>query len=202
QYKRLYYIPTGRDGADRLRTKVSVSELLLLQRLVYVESESYERQAEQASLPFAPDEEDMLIHFIKHLVQITTKRNSFYVTLGLSRLLHNYSTAETMEIYNVIVQDAGRVHDDYYYRSRKGRLMKELRERFGDQLRVTRGPRGEERFETADSPDRHAELVRECLLIFTPWNTHCILTAEIDPLSEEVTSLAFNGADPDEEHAI
>ncbi|HKR58653.1 MAG TPA: hypothetical protein VJS64_02880 [Pyrinomonadaceae bacterium] len=202
QYKRLYYTLTGRDGGERSRTKVSVSELHLLQRLVYVESEPHERRAEQASLPFTPDEEDMLIYFIKHLVQITTKRNSFYVTLGLGRLLHNYSTAETMEIYNVVVQDAGRVHDDYYYRSRKGRLMKELKERFGDRLRVVRGPRGEERFQTDDSPNRHAELVRECLMIFTPWDTHCVITAGIDPFAEEIAALGFSGADPDEEHAI
>src|SRR5215813_2262163 len=98
QDKRLYYTPTGRASrAERFRTKVSVGELHLLQRLVYVESEPYERHAEQS-----PDEEDMLIYFIKHLVRITVRRNSFYVTLGLSRLLHNYSTAETMEMYNVL----------------------------------------------------------------------------------------------------
>src|SRR5262245_15113814 len=155
QDKRLYYKPTGRAaraGAERFRTKVSVSEPHLLQRLVYVESEPHERQAEQAPNGKSSDEEDMLIHFIKHLARITIRRNSFYVTLGMSRLLHNYSTAETMEMYNVVVQDPGRVRDDYYYRSRKGRLMKELKERFGDRLSVTRGARGEERFQTTDCP--------------------------------------------------
>lgn len=210
QDKRLYYTPTGRAaraGAERFRTKVSVSELHLLQRLVYVESEPYERQAEQASAATdsgatSSDEEDMLIHFIKHLVRITIRRNSFYVTLGLSRLLHNYSTAETMEMYNVVVQDPGRVHDDYYYRSRKGRLMKELKERFGDRLSVTRGARGEERFQTDDTPGQHAELVRECLQAFTPWSTACAIPANLDPLAEEIHALAFDGSDPDREHAI
>src|SRR5262245_16633712 len=198
QDKRLYYTPTGRASrAERFRTKVSVGELHLLQRLVYVESEPYERHAEQS-----PDEEDMLIYFIKHLVRITVRRNSFYVTLGLSRLLHNYSTAETMEMYNVLVQDPGRVRDDYYYRSRKGRLMKELKERFGDRLRVMRGARGEERFQTDDTPDRHAELARECLQKFTPWSTECAIPAGLDPLVEVIRNLAFDGSDPDREHAI
>jgi len=157
QDKRLYYTPTGRAArAERFRTKVSVGELHLLQRLVYVESEPYERLAEQSPNGESPDEEDMLIHFIKHLVRITVRRNSFYVTLGLSRLLHNYSTAETMEMYNILVQDPGRVRDDYYYRSRKGRLMKELKERFGDLLRVARGARGEERFQSDGATGRHA----------------------------------------------
>src|SRR5262245_28255062 len=158
QDKRLYYTPTGRAArVERFRTKVSVGELHLLQRLVYVESEPYERPPEQSPNGKFPDEEDMLIYLIKPLVRITVRRNSFYVTLGLSRLLHNYSTAEAMEMYNVLVQDPGRVRDDYYYRSRKGRLMKELKERFGDRLRVMRGARGEERFLTDDTPDRSEE---------------------------------------------
>ncbi|HKQ77296.1 MAG TPA: hypothetical protein VJ810_26595 [Blastocatellia bacterium] len=205
QDKRLYYTPTGRAaraGAERFRTKVSVSELHLLQRLVYVESEPYERQAEQGANGESSYEEDMLIHFIKHLVRITIRRNSFYVTLGLGRLLHNYSTAETMEMYNVVVQDPGRVRDDYYYRSRKGRLMKELKERFGDRLSVSRGARGEERFQTDDTPGQSAELVRECLQAFTPWRTDCSIPANLDPLTEEIHDLAFDGSDPDCEHAI
>ncbi len=205
QDKRLYYTPTGRAaraGSERFRTKVSVGESHLLQRLVYVESEPYERQAEQASNGRSSDEEDMIIHFIKHLVRITIRRNSFYVTLGLSRLLHNYSTAETMEMYNVVVQDPGRVRDDYYYRSRKGRLMKELKERFGDRLSVTRGARGEERFQTDDSGAQHAELARECLQAFTPWSTNCSIPAGLDPLAEEIQALSFDGADPDQEHAV
>jgi hypothetical protein len=107
-----------------------------------------------------------------------------------------------MEMYNVLVQDPGRVRDDYYYRSRKGRLMKELKERFGDQLRVTRGARGEERFQTDDTPGEHAELVRECLQEFTPWSTRCAIPANLDPGAEEIHDLAFDGSDPDREHAI
>jgi hypothetical protein len=203
QDKRLYYTPTGRVArGERFRTKVSVGELHLLQRLVYVESEPYERRAEQASNGESPDDEEMLIYFIKHLVRITTRRNSFYVTLGLGRLLHNYSTTETMEMYNVLVQDPGRVRDDYYYRSRKGRLMKELKERFGDRLQVTRGARGEERFQTDDTPGQHAELAHECLREFTPWSTSCAIPAGFDPFTEEIDGLAFDGSDPDREHAI
>jgi lipopolysaccharide assembly LptE-like protein len=203
QDKRLYYTPTGRAArAERFRTKVSVGELHLLQRLVYVESEPYERLAEQSHIGESPDEEDMLIHFIKHLVRITVRRNSFYVMLGLSRLLHNYSTAETMEMYNILVQDPERVRDDYYYRSRKGRLMKELKERFGDLLRVARGARGEERFQSDGATEQHAELARECLQEFTPWSTSCAIPNDLDPFTEEVHGLAFDGSDPDREHAI
>src|SRR5689334_2067884 len=92
QDKRLYYTPTGRALARKARTKVSLSEIHLLQRLIYVESEPFEKRKE--AIETSLGEEDMITHFIKHLVKIGVKRNSFYVTLGLSRLLHTYTTSE------------------------------------------------------------------------------------------------------------
>ena len=206
QDKRLYYKPIGRLLSERTqrrkyRTKVSMSELHLLQRLVYIESEPYERAQERSNLSTL-SEEDMIIRFIKHLVRITIRRNSFYVTLGLSRLLHNYSTAETMEIYNLVVQDPERVKDDSYYRSCKGRLMNELRERFGDLLRIVRGQRGEERLHTRDDPDRYIRLVKKCLLLFTPWKTRCVLPETFNPMEETIPHFTFEGDDPDKEHPI
>ena len=84
QDKRLYYTPAGKKTRGS-RTNIMLSEPHLLQRLIYVESESYERQKEQKGGLL--DEEAMIIHFVKHLVRITIRRNSFYVSLGLSRLL-------------------------------------------------------------------------------------------------------------------
>lgn len=199
QDKRLYYTPTGRSSGHKSRNKVLLGEAHLLQRLVYVESEIFEKQKEQRGLS---DEEDMIIHFIKHLVRITIKRNSFYVTLGLSRLLHNYTTSETQGIYNVVAQDPDRGRDDYYYRSRKAQLMREVKERFGNFLKVCRGHRGEERFHGEEHPDSHASLVETCLRFFTPWNTPCLVAAGFDPFNDMVPSFSFNGDEPDHEHEV
>jgi hypothetical protein len=213
QGKRLYYRLTGRLRGEayvrKARSKVSLGEPHLLQRLVYVESEEYERRKEAAAQN--PDEgletsparqSDLVVHFIKHLVRITTKRNSFYVTLGLSRLLYNYTTPETMELYNLIIQDPDRVHDDYYYRSRKGVLLKEMKERFGALLEVEKGSRGEQRWQPGVENDQHAKLVRECLFWFTPWSTPCVVPERFDPLSDTISQLNFQGPLADEEHEV
>jgi hypothetical protein len=193
QVKRLYYTPTRRTLWQRskpagVRTKVSLSDLHLLQRLIYVESEPFERAREQRRE--ALREGDLLVHFVKHLIRISIKRNSFYVALGVSRLLHDYTTGETMEIYNVVVQDPERVKDDYYYRSRKGRLLQEIKERFDDLVSVFRAQRGEERFQTSDSPDEFAELVNECLRQFSPWQTPCPIPHRYDPITDEIPTLS------------
>lgn len=209
QGKRLYYRLTGRADARKARSKVSMGEPHLLQRLVYIESEEYERQKEGVSLDpqshpktLRARHSDLVVYFIKHLVRITTRRNSFYVTLGLSRLLYNYTTPETMELYNLVIQDPDRVHDDYYYRSRKGLLLKELKERFGELVEVAKGARGEQRWKAAPGNLRHAALVRECLSWFTPWATPCAVPARFDPLHETIDQLSFQGRHADEEHEV
>src|SRR5689334_12131059 len=214
QSKRLYYIPVGRFSrgesrrTDGIRNKALFSDLHLLQRLLYVESEPYERQKERAAQPAPPgvhavgdpaSEEDLLVYFIKHLVRITTKRNSFYVTLGVSRLLHSYSTLETMEIYNAVIGEPERVKDDYYYRSRKAVLMHEMSQRFGQLIRACRQLRGEERFETQPGSGELRSLMRECLRVFTPWDTQCHVPRDFDPLKSVIGSLASrNSADENE----
>ncbi|HEX2269028.1 MAG TPA: hypothetical protein VHH35_05820 [Pyrinomonadaceae bacterium] len=211
QSKRLYYVPVGRFSrgdsrrTDGIRNKALFSDLHLLQRLIYVESEPYERQKERAAQPAPPDvpavgnpasDEDLLVYFIKHLVRITTKRNAFYVTLGVSRLLHSYSTLETMEIYNAVIGEPERVKDDYYYRSRKAVLMHEMYQRFGQLIRACRQRRGEERFETQQGTSEQRSLARECLRLFTPWDTQCPVPPDFDPLKSVIASLtSTNSAD-------
>src|SRR4051794_41646986 len=48
QGKRLYYRLTGRTDARKTRSKVSLGEPHLLQRLIYIESEEFEQQKEAA----------------------------------------------------------------------------------------------------------------------------------------------------------
>lgn len=193
QDKRLYY--PGR------RNKVSMTELHLLQRLVYAESEPHERAREQhTSTP--PSEETLLIHFIKHLAKITARRNAMHVTLGVSRLLHQYTTPETTEIYNAVLQDPARVPSEDYFRSRKKTLMEELKKRFGILLNTTRVTRGEERFVAHTQPERFIDLTRECLNAFTPWLTACCVPAKFALAEGSLSNLAFHGGDPDAEHSI
>lgn len=193
QDRRYYYLGQ--------RTKVSFSELHLLQRLVYEKSEPFER-AREADRTHPPSAERLLVHFIKHLVWCGVRRNSLYVTLGLSRLLHGYTTAETMELYNVITQDPAGVPGEDYFRNRKKVLMEELQDRFAQWLRVTRGPRGAQRFAADTQPARFAALVNACLTAFTPWQTGCHVPEHFSPTEQLLPVFHFNGTDPDAAHAV
>jgi len=199
QDRRYYYVPGSRPRAYGARTKVRLNDLHLLQRLVYDETESYERTHEERA-PLS--DERLLRHFLKHLVRITLKRNSFYVTLGVSRLLHRYSTPEAIELYSLVLQNPSRVKDNYYWRARKAQLMEEMKTRFGGQIAVTRGAYGEERFAARDDSPGYAPFVNECLNTLMPWGIACPLPADAGALAGSIPALDFKGADPDEEHQV
>ena len=66
QFKRYYYTPTGRaDSQLATRSRVSLSDLQLLQRLVFVESEKFEREKE---IEGKASKRELLTYFIKHAV--------------------------------------------------------------------------------------------------------------------------------------
>jgi hypothetical protein len=128
-------------------------------------------------------------------------RNSFHVALGVSRLLYNYTTAESMKLYDLIMQNPERAKDDAYWRERKARLRRELKDRFGQRLAVVRGTHGEKRFQARGDSARYLGLVRQCLQMFTPWDTPCPLLGA-GPTPGEIEAFTFRGSDPDEEHQI
>src|SRR5262245_42565471 len=99
QDKRLYYTPSSSVKSNGSRYKVSFAEDQVLQALIFIVSEAYEIKKELGMHVSKLNHQDITVYFLKHLIQITIRRNSFYVALGISRFLHDYSTLETMDIY-------------------------------------------------------------------------------------------------------
>jgi hypothetical protein len=203
QHRRLTYLPRGRrregEASRPARTRVIAGDAQLLQRLVYAETEPFERRQERSG---AVDSHALQVRFVKHLVRITLGRNSFYVALAVSRLLHRYSTAAAMDLYGLLVQDPDRVRDDHYYRSRKKQLLAEVLDRFDGLVSVETGPRGERRLRTAPPDPATAALARECLRRFTPWDTPCVVPEGLDQWSTDIPELRFDGRDADGEHPV
>ncbi len=153
-------------------TKVRWKNAQWFQILIYSKSEIYERQQE-AHDPTSLSEEDMIIRYVKHLILTTLRRNSFHISLGLSRLLYDYRAAESMAIYDLVFQDPDNStrKADAYYRARKNKLMEELAKRFQRFLRIREGLRGEKKFERRDDSSEFNSLVNNYLNLITPWDT-------------------------------
>jgi hypothetical protein len=160
--KRLYW----RDKhSERPVRRMVRNDLDMLQWLILFESERNERAQERTRNVAL---QGMVVRYIKHLVQITTALSSFYVNIGLTRLLYNYSTTEAQRAYELLMN---RYLGADEYRRAKATLLKKIAERFGDFVRITRVEHGELRLEPLHDQMPWVGLVDSCLRVFTPWST-------------------------------
>jgi hypothetical protein len=162
EMKRLYW----RDKhAERPVRRIARSDMDILQWLIMLEAEQDERVQERAG-SISPG--GMAIRYIKHLVQITSALSSFYVNVGVSRLLHNYSTSEAQRVYEMLTS---RFLGPDEYRRAKSALMDKMSERFAGFLKIARVDHGELRFEISENQEQWAIAVSDSLSVFTPWST-------------------------------
>lgn len=157
----------------RRSTTVTRQEADILQWLIYFESDRGEKiQFGEASA------EDLVLRYIKNLVRMTTAMSSFYVSIGMSRLLYNYSTAETQCMYELVTE---RYLGSDQYRRAKNILMGKLETEFGSLLKTFKTRHGEIKFELSQDQNRSTEVVHQCLTAFTPWSTHgvCLVPEEL-----------------------
>jgi hypothetical protein len=189
EMKRLYW----RDKhAERPVRRIARSDMDMLQWLIMFEAEQDERAQEQAG---SISSAGMAIRYIKYLIQITTALSSFYVNVGVSRLLHNYSTSEAQRVYEMLTS---RFLGPDEYRRAKSALMDKTSERFAGFLKIARVDHGELRFETSDNQERWVDAVSDCLRIFTPWSTqgHCAQFVSVN--SNTKLKAAQKAADTDQ----
>jgi hypothetical protein len=163
-------------------TRISRQEADALQWLILFESDRFEKEQESRG---EQTMEEMAVRYIKSLVRITTAMSSFYVNVGLNRLLHNYTTAEIQRVYETVTD---RYLGADEYRRAKSVLMTKLERRFGQLLRTFRTQYGELRFEAWDDQEPWRTLAERCLQALTPWSTagSCPLPADFGPENNKI----------------
>jgi hypothetical protein len=176
-------------------TSITRNDADILQWLILIESDSYEKEDEASG---KPSTQSMIVRYIKHLVQLTTPLSSFYVDVGLSRLLYNYTGIETQRMYELFTE---RYVGTDQYRRAKNLLREKLELRFGRFIKSVKTPQGELRFEPAEEQQGWAHLVRECLLVFTPWSTAgacSVLAPEVAPAEHFPPGISGTGRQREE----
>ena len=180
ELKRLYW----RDKhSQRPVRRIARPDADMLQWLIMFECEQDEKTQEMAGTISLSS---MVIRYIKHLIQITTSLSSFYVNVGITRLLHEYSTVEAQGVYEMLTS---RYLGPDEYRRAKSVLMDKIRERFASFLCVGRVDHGELRFEASSDQQRWADLASNCLQAFTPWSTQdsCAYFARVNGDNKRLT---------------
>ena len=136
-----------------------------LQWLIYLQAEKFERNQEEFG---CPSTRDLRVRYIKCIMQMTGNVSSFYVAVGLYRILHSYTTPEVQNLYEWLTEDFTGAEK---YRRVKRALMQKLAARFGDLITIRQAENQELRFAVCEQQNDYAELVTDCLEMFTPWST-------------------------------
>ena len=188
----------GGERSRPVRRTLKLNEQQMLQWLVYQQSEPWEREAERGEGLYLPTEEDMIVRYLKHLVYITLRLGSFYVTLAIGQLLHQYDRRQTRLFYDILTQsDSARMKDMGYIGKQRLELLSRIGQRFEGMVVTTKTPRGERQIVTQPTTPSIFELVHECLRRFTPWETACTIESGFDVT--DIPGLYFSGADIDED---
>ena len=163
-----------------VRKTLLLDERQMLQWLVYRHSERWETQTEKGQDLYLPTEEDLVIRYVKHLVFLTIRRGSFYVTLGICSLLRQFDRRETRLFYDVLTQnDAARMKDTNYIGKQRLELLDKVRRRFDDLLPLSQsGNEKQLQLEPANASSR--DLIYESLRRFSPWGTACVIGPAFD----------------------
>jgi hypothetical protein len=178
-----------------------LNERQMLQWLVYKQSESWERQTEQGDGLYLPSAEDLIVRYIEHLVFMTLRRGSFYVTLAVGPLLHRFDRRETRLLYDVLTQsDSARMKDMSYIGKQRLELLERIRRRFDGMIRTVKKPGDEKLFVMRSTTPEVTDLAHESLRRFTPWGTACVVGSAFDVTY--IPGLYFSEAQASDEDVV
>jgi hypothetical protein len=170
----------------------------MLQWLVYKHSESWERQTELGEGLYLPTEEDMVVRYLEHLVFSTLRRGSFYVTLAVGQLLHQFDRRETRLFYDILTQsDTARMKDMGYIGKQRLELLERICRRFDQMIQTVKTASGEKQLVMRPPTPQVINLVHESLQRFAPWDTSCIVESGFD--ITDIPGLYFSGDGSDED---
>lgn len=164
QEKRSYYKPQG------VPYKVVWDKASLFQLLVLRISEKYEKNQESLcdTSNRTLSEEDLIVRYVKCLLFEIMSRNSFYATVGICKLLYNYSPRETDAIYTWLLPD---FKDYAAFRRAKIRIKSRLSKRFKGL--IEENARLTIKLSTIQEFNWKSQLVENALELFKPTAISC-----------------------------
>lgn len=184
-----------------IRKTIRLSEPQMLQWLVYKQSEDWERQTERGEGLYLPSEEDMIVRYLEHLVFMSLRQGSFYVTLAAGPLLHQFDRRETRLFYDILTQsDSARMKDMNYIGKQRLEMLDRVSRRFGEMIQPVKKPGDEKQLVMRSTTPWVINLVSETLRRLTPWETSCVVETGFD--ITDIPGLYFSETSANDEDLI
>jgi hypothetical protein len=185
------------------RNRVTAEEIPLFQRCLYECSQEYEMiQETDREGRLELTQEQMIPRLIEQVVLIGSY-NSFYMTVGVSQVLHNYVPEETMRIYECLVQYMRDEKELWDVRRQKSRTMDILDGRFEGLLIKDERSKKERWYKPMDHQESYEHLVEGWLDRLKPLVSsnaqHCVVPIPTSTHHVSIPELLFDANDPNDE---
>jgi hypothetical protein len=168
--------------------RIYLQKLNLLQHLVFLFSERYERRQEVIA-PSSITEPDLIVRYLAFIVRKASRRNSLYGVTGICRFIYRYSLSDLRKIHDALVDDPDRLKTDDDFRNYRKKMRDMLIRRFSSYLRIEHMQKGREKHFYLRK-DQHNlalwQLIAGSLDAFKPWCTEC-LPADFNPYEDKQT---------------
>jgi hypothetical protein len=191
-------------ATNQHRNVVSLSDLQMLQVLIYAAAEPYELEAEDRG-PTSTD--DLCIRYLKYLAKLSFRSNVFHTSVSYGWLIYDFGRTGSSKIHDFAVQDESRSRPLTNYSNLKEAIMRLLEEeRFTAAFRlvreraVDRSTRFKRRQCSASEASRMLIWLKR-LALWSSCLTHFDPETSL-PHDELRGLLTFVGGHPDDEHVI
>lgn len=116
----------------------------------------------------------LIIRYLKHLIANSVNKNVLFIITGLSRILHNYTTNNTVDLCLYLYPNYRKIKNlDHEIKRTKAKLLSQLEERFDKYLKVVNN-----RFQPITATNltnvqSMTELINNTLDQLVLWDTEC-----------------------------
>jgi hypothetical protein len=186
------------------RNRVTAEEIPLFQRCLYERSIEYEifQEIEHREGRLELTQEQVVPRLIEQVI-VLGFYNTFKMTVGVSQILHNYDPAETLRIYECLVQYTRNEKQLADVRRQKSKTMDLLDRRFGNFLTKDERFKKERWYKPMVHQENHSGIVNHWLNRLKPLadssSNGCIVPAPTSTLHVNIPELLFKDSDPNNE---
>lgn len=131
-----------------------------------------------APLPPEAGQDWLVRAYVAELFLHAASHGSFHAFVACGRFLFVHETPGVLDIYSLVDARPAALKEDSACRAAKRDIMGVLKDRFGGSVRVTKGCRGEEGFESMPDPSPYRPLVDRLLRAFRP-GVPCLESAQL-----------------------
>lgn len=156
--------------------RIHFSDFRVCQKLIFQVANEIEREQENTEVV---SQKLLTIRYLKYLVMVSLDHNILFLITGFSRVLHNYSTNETIKVCLSLYPGYSYKHLDRQIKKAKATLLEHLQDRFHNYVKVVDNRLQSITATNLATVQVMTDLINNSLNQLVLWDTECLTDLSI-----------------------